>query len=183
MSRNAIATLWWVTVALCVVASKPMLAQQPGPLPGWFDADIGPVDQPGSSSQSDDTFRVAGAGSDIWGPSDSFHFTYTNLPGDGDLYALARSQTADNPFAKAGVMIRQSIDLCSAKTTCAGIRAVMRPRGPGDIHGAARSAPASRSPDCPGEDDGRWAPAGSVSVTDRESLGPSWHAGAPGCSA
>jgi hypothetical protein len=87
-----------------------MLAQQQGPLPGWFDADIGAVGQPGSSSQSDGTFFVSGAGSDIWGPSDSFHFTYTNLPGDGDLYVLARSQTADNPFAKAGVMIRQSTD-------------------------------------------------------------------------
>ena len=60
---------------------------------------------------------------------------------------------------------------------------VMRPRGPADIHGATRSAPASRSHDHPWEGNGRWAPAGSVSVTAQASLGPSWHAGAHGCSA
>ena len=98
-----------VVVLLLLMAEARAMAQS-GPLPAWFDADIGDVGQPGGSRQSDDTFNVSGAGADIWGPSDSFHFTYTNLDGDGDIWVYARSQTATNPFAKAGVMIRQSLD-------------------------------------------------------------------------
>jgi hypothetical protein len=72
--------------SLFLAASKTsVFAQIRGPIPGWYDADIGEVGQPGSSSQSDDTFRISGAGSDIWGTADSFHFTYTNMAGDGDI--------------------------------------------------------------------------------------------------
>jgi hypothetical protein len=87
-----------------------VFAQMPGPMPGWYDADIGDVGQPGGSTQSDDTFRVSGAGSDIWGTTDSFHFTFTTMAGDGDIAVLARSESATHPFAKAGVMLRQSLD-------------------------------------------------------------------------
>ena len=54
----------------------------------------------------------------------------------------------------------------------------MRPRGPGDIHGVARSISAWRSHDCPSEGDGRQAPAGSVPLRARGSPVPGWHAGA-----
>ena len=101
----------WVTCALLIAHGRETaVVAQGGPAPGWFDADIGSVGQAGSASQSDDTFTVRGGGSDIWGTSDSFNFAYTPLAGDGDIWVLARSQTATNPFAKAGVMIRQSLD-------------------------------------------------------------------------
>ena len=106
-----IATVCALGIPLLLVATETaVVAQTPGPMPGWFDADIGEVGQPGHSSQSDQTFRVSGAGSDIWGTADSFHFTFTPMAGDGDIAVLARSESATHPFAKAGVMLRQSLD-------------------------------------------------------------------------
>lgn len=111
MLRKRIATVCALGTFLFLNATETaVFAQRPGPMPGWYDADIGQVGQPGSSSQSDDTFRVSGAGSDIWGTADSFHFTYTNMAGDGDIAVLARSESATHPFAKAGVMLRESLD-------------------------------------------------------------------------
>jgi len=106
-----------VSFALCLVGAmlaafaSDAIAQTPVPgAKGWFEVDIGDVGQPGHASQSGDTFLVSGAGADIWGAADSFHFVYTRLDGDGDIYLSARSETATNPFAKAGVMIRESLD-------------------------------------------------------------------------
>jgi hypothetical protein len=103
--------------ALCLVGgllaafASDAVAQTPVPgAAGWFHADIGDVGQPGSASRSGATFLVSGAGTDIWGAADSFHFVYTRLDGDGDIYLYAHSETATNPFAKAGVMIRESLD-------------------------------------------------------------------------
>jgi hypothetical protein len=110
MSGKWIATVCALGTSLFVSTETAVFAQTPGPIPGWYDADIGVVGQPGSSSQSDDTFRVSGAGSDIWGYADSFHFTFTNMAGDGDIAVLVRSESATHPFAKAGVMLRQSLD-------------------------------------------------------------------------
>jgi hypothetical protein len=110
MTKRLVAVVVGPAVVLLLMMAETGAMAQGGPLPGWFDADIGDVGHPGSSWQSDDTFNVSGAGADIWGPSDSFHFTYANLDGDGDIWVYARSQTATNPFAKAGVMIRQSLD-------------------------------------------------------------------------
>lgn len=103
MSRKRIATACALGIPLLLVATETaVFAQMPGPMPGWYDADIGKVGQPGGSTQSDDTFRVSGAGSDIWGTADSFHFTFTTMAGDGDIAVLARSESATDPFAKAG---------------------------------------------------------------------------------
>jgi hypothetical protein len=36
-------------------------------------------------------FTVSGAGADIWGTADSFHFAYTALNGDGQIVARVTS--------------------------------------------------------------------------------------------
>ena len=82
----------------------------PKPLPApWTSADVGAVGKTGSASASAGTFTIAGAGADIWGASDAFHFAYIQLPGDGTI--VARVATVQNVAAwtKAGVMIRQSL--------------------------------------------------------------------------
>ena len=72
-----------------------------------FDTrDIGAPALAGSAVQDTDTFTVTGAGNDIWGTSDQFHYASQPLDGDGAITARVVSQTNTNPWAKAGVMIR-----------------------------------------------------------------------------
>src|SRR6185436_7059427 len=98
--RHASFALCLVGAMLAAFASDA-IAQTPVPgAKGWFEVDIGDVGQPGHASQSGDTFLVSGAGADIWGAADSFHFVYTRLDGDGDIYVSARSESAANAFAK-----------------------------------------------------------------------------------
>jgi len=48
-------------------------------------------------------------GTDIWGTADQFRYVYKTLNGDGTLVARVDSLDNSNAWAKAGVMIRQSI--------------------------------------------------------------------------
>ncbi|MGC2334142.1 MAG: IPT/TIG domain-containing protein, partial [Candidatus Acidiferrales bacterium] len=81
---------------------------------GWSDADIGTVGLSGSSSYSNGTFTVEGAGAGIYGNADAFHFVYQSLSGDGSIVARVVSlQGTSN--AEAGVMIRDT--LSSGSTT------------------------------------------------------------------
>lgn len=57
---------------------------------------------------------VRGSGLDIWGTSDSFHFMYIPITGDITLSMFVSSFTANDPWAKAGPMIRASLSPSSA---------------------------------------------------------------------
>jgi regulation of enolase protein 1 (concanavalin A-like superfamily) len=81
---------------------------------GWTSQDVGAVGIAGRSTQSGGTFTVAGAGGDIWGTADAFHFVGRVLPGDGKLIARVASLSAALGWAKAGVMVRQSLNADSA---------------------------------------------------------------------
>src|SRR5207244_2742881 len=72
-------------------------------------SDIGNVAVPGSASYSNGTFSVSGDGVDIWGKSDTFRFVYQQLVGDGEIIARTASLQNTNPFAKGGVMFRESL--------------------------------------------------------------------------
>ncbi len=82
---------------------------------GWSSADIGSPTPAGSQSfnSANGTWTVAGGGTDINGTSDQFHYVWQALPGDGGVAAAVTSQTAANPAAKAGVMLRASTDPAS----------------------------------------------------------------------
>lgn len=81
----------------------------PVPSP-WVSQDVGATGRPGRASYvgSADALIAAGAGSDIWGTSDSFHFVYQALPGAGEVVARVGWQENTHAFAKAGVMLRAS---------------------------------------------------------------------------
>ena len=80
-----------------------------GTLPsGWTSRDIGSVGQRGSASGSGSSIVVNGAGSDVWGSSDSFHFAYRSLSGDGTITAEVSSLAGSESWTKAGVMVRAS---------------------------------------------------------------------------
>ncbi len=55
-------------------------------------------------------------GTDIWGNSDQFHFAYKKLSGEGSITAKVVSVSNTDPWAKVGVMIRQSLDPGSVNT-------------------------------------------------------------------
>ena len=76
----------------------------------WQSVDVGSPLIAGTAdySASDQTFYVDGAGADIWGTNDQFHYVYQTLNGDGTIVARLRYQTNTDPWAKAGVMIKQS---------------------------------------------------------------------------
>jgi hypothetical protein len=104
-----------VTALVAVWLAARGIAEAQKPLPNWFQqADVGDVGLPGSASISaDNELLVNGAGSDIWGTADSFHFVYQTLypsVADGAITAFYSKQDATNPFAKVGIMIRLSLD-------------------------------------------------------------------------
>jgi len=75
-------------------------------------SDIGSVDIRGKSKFKKDTWTIEGSGSDLYGgrSEDSFHYAYTRLNGDGCFIAKVASIENTDESAKAGIVIRESLD-------------------------------------------------------------------------
>ncbi|BCU79359.1 LamG-like jellyroll fold domain-containing protein [Luteolibacter sp. LG18] len=73
---------------------------------GWTSADIGSTGIVGSAAENSGTYTLSGSGADIWSTADAFRFASTTLTGDGEIRARVTSQGNTDPWAKAGVMIR-----------------------------------------------------------------------------
>ncbi|MEM9536721.1 MAG: DUF1349 domain-containing protein [Cyanobacteria bacterium P01_E01_bin.45] len=73
---------------------------------------MGGPDLAGSSSfdSSSNTLSVTAAGRDIWGGSDEFHFVSTPVTGDATIIAQVTDLDASHEWAKAGLMMRESLD-------------------------------------------------------------------------
>ncbi|CAA6676700.1 MULTISPECIES: DUF1800 family protein [unclassified Lentimonas] len=103
----------------------------------WYHSDIGNVAAEGSTvANSETAFTLEASGNDIWNSADEFHYAYQQLDGDGEIIARVDSLVLTNPWAKAGVMIRETLDANSANVISLisgsyGTRAQMRsvPRG------------------------------------------------------
>jgi len=81
-----------------------------GGLPGgWLTGDIGSPGVPGSATWDGSAFTVRGSGSDIGDTSDAFHFAYQAVSGSASVVARVDSLQNTNGWAKAGVMIRESL--------------------------------------------------------------------------
>ena len=81
----------------------------PGGLPpGCASADIGAVRAAGRSSAAGSTVSVTGAGADIWGTADAFHFLSCRLEGWVELTARVVSVQNVSQWTKAGLMIREA---------------------------------------------------------------------------
>jgi hypothetical protein len=76
----------------------------------WNDADIGGPTYPGSVSYDHGVFTVDASGYDIWNNFDQLHYVYQTLGGDGTIVARVDSVQYTDYWAKAGVMMRQSLD-------------------------------------------------------------------------
>ncbi len=108
----------------------------------WTSVDVGTVGSAGSSTQAGSSFTVMASGADIWGTADAFHFVYVPLTGDGLISARVTSLGATDPWAKAGVMIRESLDPGSTFAM-----AIVTPsNGCGLQYRSATAGPAAMSP-------------------------------------
>jgi PKD repeat protein len=81
------------------------------PLPPaqWQSQDIGVVTNAGSFTDNAGMLTIKASGLDIWGTADSFHFAYQTLDGDGMIVARVSSLINTDMWAKAGVMVRESL--------------------------------------------------------------------------
>ena len=80
----------------------------------WADSDVGTPGATGGASFASNTFTVSGSGNGIGSASDNFHYVYQPLTGDGTIIARVQSQGNTSAAAKAGVMIRESLNPNSA---------------------------------------------------------------------
>ena len=78
----------------------------------WMTREIGAGG--GSVFFSNGVFTVTGSGADIWGNSDSFRFVYVAATGNCSIVARVVSVAPTDPWAKAGVMIRASLEANAA---------------------------------------------------------------------
>jgi len=78
---------------------------------GWRSTDIGNVGAPGNATENNGAWTVTGAGGDIWSTVDSFQFLHRSAFSDGQ-HLIVRVDDLENthPFAKAGLMLRTSLD-------------------------------------------------------------------------
>lgn len=69
------------------------------------------------SSLAGERLIVEGAGADIWDRTDAFHFVHEKVSGDATLVARVDDQENTDPWAKAGLMIRDSLGADAAHGT------------------------------------------------------------------
>lgn len=75
----------------------------------WTGNDVGTVGLAGSDAEAGGVVTVRGAGADIWGRADAFHFRWQALNGDGAIIARVTATGGGNVWAKAGLMVRADL--------------------------------------------------------------------------
>ncbi len=56
------------------------------------------------------TYTITATGADIWNQADQFHYAFKTLSGVGSIEAQVLSVSNTDPWAKAGVMIRETLE-------------------------------------------------------------------------
>ena len=116
---------------------------------GWTDADIGNVGVAGDASFLNGSFNLLASGSDIWESADAFHFASRTLAGDGSIVARVVSVQYTDPWAKAGVMLREN-DSAGAKYVFLGVTgqggSVLQSRTTTDGASASADGPEAKLP-------------------------------------
>lgn len=75
----------------------------------WASADVGSVAASGSASRSASSITLRSFGRDLWGSSDGFHYVFRPLVGNGAITVRVSTQEVTHPWARTGVMIRESL--------------------------------------------------------------------------
>jgi hypothetical protein len=113
-----------VSVAPSMNDSNPVIFTVTSqPLPNaWLDQDVGSVGLAGSATYTNGSFTVNGAGAEIFGTADAFHFVYQPWSGDGTIVARVVSLQGGVGYVSAGVMIRNTLDAGSVNAKTADWR-------------------------------------------------------------
>jgi hypothetical protein len=74
----------------------------------WLAEDIGNAKIPGSMDSKGNKFIVKGSGADVWGNFDGMLYASRHKSGDCEIYTKIESMENTKPWAKAGIMIRES---------------------------------------------------------------------------
>ena len=116
---------------------------------GWTDADIGNVGVSGEANFLNGGFNLLASGSDIWESADAFHFASHALAGDGTIVARVVSVQYTDPWAKAGVMLREN-DAAGSKCVFLGVTgtggSVLQSRAATDGPSASADGPEAKLP-------------------------------------
>lgn len=109
-------TIYAATQGSAAGGSTPPPAPSTALPTGWSHQDIGAVGPTGAATYDSTStlYTVKGAGADVWGTADAFHFAYRTMTGDGTILARVVSTSSGNAWVKAGVMIRSTLDANSA---------------------------------------------------------------------
>jgi uncharacterized repeat protein (TIGR03806 family) len=141
VDTNAVAVIgkWIMTQR----AKPPVLPK------GWSSADIGNVGVSGEADFLNGNFNLLASGSDIWESADAFHFASHPLAGDGSIVARVVSVQYTDPWAKAGVMLREN-DSAGAKYVFMGFTgqggSVLQSRAAADGTSASADGPEAKLP-------------------------------------
>jgi hypothetical protein len=88
-----------------LLTNSMIVSSLPSP---WQTSDIGSVSATGSANYANGTFTLVGSGADIWGTADEFRYVYQTASGDCEMRARVASVQNTDPWAKAGMMIRET---------------------------------------------------------------------------
>jgi Bacterial Ig domain len=114
VSASALRASLSTALLVCAVASVATAQTLPSP---WTARDVGAQTLAGSSKYKSGVFTIDAAGDDVWRAVDQFHFVFQPLSGDGEVIARVASLTDTNDWAKAGVMVRESLTTQSRHAT------------------------------------------------------------------
>ncbi|MBN1804044.1 MAG: discoidin domain-containing protein [Sedimentisphaerales bacterium] len=89
---------------LTLSSNRDWSARGIGELSLWFRGN------PAGFTEQDGVITMNASGADIWNTVDEFRYAYRQLSGAGSITARVLSVENTDPWAKAGVMIRQSLD-------------------------------------------------------------------------
>lgn len=111
LAKNVIDSDAVAMIAAWINSLPPDAGTLPRP---WENTDVGFVGISGDASYSGGSFILVGSGDDIWNNADAFHYVYQPLNGDGQITARVVAVQNTDPWAKAGVMIRETLTAGSA---------------------------------------------------------------------
>ncbi len=109
--NTTLGTATYAHIAISKPDNAPVVPSPASPCPsGWMCSDVGNPALVGDQVLSNGTLSFQGAGKDIWGTADQFHFVWQSLPANSSVSTHITSLRHTDDLTKAGVMLRTNTD-------------------------------------------------------------------------